>query len=317
VFVGLWFEDLHVQTNSAIVITRCSETTFSDTVIFDTGRASGATGTAIFKLDTGALDAGGNIIRGVIPGRGTDTATTIDYGIEVKQNGNRIEGSKGYKGYNVLIDAGVTGTTVILGGAVSGAAWVGWVDNSGNTSNTLIDTTLGTIRLGAQTGTATFAIDGATYRVGTGTPESAVTGNVGDIFLRTDGAPGSTIYSKGAGVASSVGWHPLETEYMAAATMSGVAQSINFGSAPGWTYTLTADQTFTSIASGRVGGRMTIMIKQDAVGNHHVTWPSAIKWAGGAAPTLSTAANAMDVFVFMLDGNNSAWYEVSRSMNIF
>lgn len=40
---------------------------------------------------------------------------------------------------------------------------------------------------------------------GTGTPESAVTGTVGDVFLRTDGGSGTTLYVKESGTGNT-GW---------------------------------------------------------------------------------------------------------------
>lgn len=45
----------------------------------------------------------------------------------------------------------------------------------------------------------------AAIRNGTGTPESAVTGNVGDLFLRTDGGASTTLYVKESGTGNT-GW---------------------------------------------------------------------------------------------------------------
>lgn len=54
---------------------------------------------------------------------------------------------------------------------------------------------------------------------------------------------------------------------------------------------------------------------QDGTGSRTLSGAvSAIKWAGGAAPTLSTTANRRDIFRFRWDGNN--YLEVSRSMNV-
>jgi hypothetical protein len=47
---------------------------------------------------------------------------------------------------------------------------------------------------------------GAKIRSGTGTPESAVTGSVGDLFLRTDGGANTTLYVKESGSATNTGW---------------------------------------------------------------------------------------------------------------
>lgn len=47
---------------------------------------------------------------------------------------------------------------------------------------------------------------GATIRTGSGTPEGAVIGNVGDIYLRTNGGSGTIIYEKASGAATNTGW---------------------------------------------------------------------------------------------------------------
>jgi hypothetical protein len=41
---------------------------------------------------------------------------------------------------------------------------------------------------------------------GKGTPESAVVGNVGDLFLRLDGGASTTLYVKESGAGTNTGW---------------------------------------------------------------------------------------------------------------
>lgn len=45
-------------------------------------------------------------------------------------------------------------------------------------------------------------------RWGTGSPESVVTGPVGSLFVRTDGAAGTIVYAKNSGTGST-GWGAL------------------------------------------------------------------------------------------------------------
>lgn len=47
----------------------------------------------------------------------------------------------------------------------------------------------------------------ALIQTGAGSPEGVVTAAVGTLYLRTDGAPGTTLYSKESGSGSS-GWEP-------------------------------------------------------------------------------------------------------------
>ena len=44
--------------------------------------------------------------------------------------------------------------------------------------------------------------------VGAGDPEGSETGNLGDIYLRTDGGPGNSLYVKQAGGGGNTGWIP-------------------------------------------------------------------------------------------------------------
>jgi Right handed beta helix region len=61
-------------------------------------------------------------------------------------------------------------------------------------------------------------------------------------------------------------------------------------------------------------GEIAITLIQDATGSRAATWPASIKWEGGTAPTLSTAANAVDVFVFVCNG--TVCREKSRALNV-
>lgn len=51
-------------------------------------------------------------------------------------------------------------------------------------------------------------------------------------------------------------------------------------------------------------GNFLLRVVQDATGSRIVTWPGTVLWAGGVAPTLSTAANAVDIVTFYYNGTN-------------
>ena len=80
--------------------------------------------------------------------------------------------------------------------------------------------------------------------------------------------------------------------------------------------------TFTFVSSNRTMGAPTNLVNgayyglaiiQNA-GSNTLTWDSVFKWAGGTAPTLSTAASAKDYFVFRSDGTNM--YEQGQSLGV-
>ena len=63
------------------------------------------------------------------------------------------------------------------------------------------------------------------------------------------------------------------------------------------------NETFTFTAPTKVCNLLLVM-KQDGTGSRTATWPATVKWPGGTAPTLSTAANSVDIISFYYDGTN-------------
>lgn len=89
-----------------------------------------------------------------------------------------------------------------------------------------------------------------------------------------------------------------------------------------WNTALGQVATFTFVSTNRTiatptnivnGGFYALKVVQNA-GSNTLTWSSDFKWAGGTAPTLSTAAGAIDIFTFESDGTNML--ETGRSQGI-
>lgn len=77
----------------------------------------------------------------------------------------------------------------------------------------------------------------------------------------------------------------------------------------GWhTATLDANCTFTFAGafSGRVAS-LVLELTQDGAGSRIVTWPGAVAWASGSAPTLSTTPAATDILVFYSHDGGVSW----------
>ena len=66
---------------------------------------------------------------------------------------------------------------------------------------------------------------------------------------------------------------------------------------------LTSSPTLTFSAPSGVGNFLLRVI-QDGVGSRIITWPASVKWPGGSAPTLSTAASSIDIVSFYYNGTN-------------
>jgi hypothetical protein len=74
--------------------------------------------------------------------------------------------------------------------------------------------------------------------------------------------------------------------------------------------TLGGNRTLT-FSNGQKGQKYALVIKQDAKGSRTVTWPTSVRWPGGAPQTagqpvsvLTTTANKTDYITFFYNGVN-------------
>lgn len=133
-----WVEFLHTPDGGTIFDVAANDCRFKFKP-FDNSTPQTGANTQFVRLRAPAAPAvnfGGNIVSGWIPGGG---AGTYARGVLVEQRGCRIVGTKGYPGNNVELAAGVTKTKVELGGQVAASGIDGIVDNSGTFDNHLID----------------------------------------------------------------------------------------------------------------------------------------------------------------------------------
>ena len=95
---------------------------------------------------------------------------------------------------------------------------------------------------------------------------------------------------------STIDWN-LQTQQVAKLTLTGTNRTLN-------------------AATNHVAGLVCVLsIIQDGTGSRTIgTYNGTYKFAGGAAPTLTTTANARDILVFISDGTNLR--EIGRSLNV-
>ena len=80
------------------------------------------------------------------------------------------------------------------------------------------------------------------------------------------------------------------------------------------TFTFVSTNRTMSAPTNLVNGAFYALAVIQNAGSNTITWDTVFKWTGGSAPTLSTAANAKDYFVFRSDGTNL--YEQGRSLGV-
>ena len=85
-------------------------------------------------------------------------------------------------------------------------------------------------------------------------------------------------------------------------------QTINAFLSNVFTVTLTANMTSLTISNPSDGQTINLFLTQDATGSRTISWGSSIKWPGGAAGVLSTAANAVDLAVLTYRSSTGFWY---------
>jgi len=101
------------------------------------------------------------------------------------------------------------------------------------------------------------------------------------------------------------------TEEVATANTS-TAYTIDLANGSVQILTLTGNCTFT-FPTATAGKSFILLLKQDGTGSRTVTWPAAVKWPGGTAPTITSTASKLDKYVFTSDGTN--WYGSNAGQN--
>lgn len=100
------------------------------------------------------------------------------------------------------------------------------------------------------------------------------------------------------------------TDQVHAVGDSGTSLTLDASSASGFikTITLTGNCTFTLTgATAGTVATLELILTQDGTGGRTVTWPGSVKWSGGA-PTLSTAAAAVDRVVLASYNGGTTWF---------
>jgi hypothetical protein len=131
-------------------------------------------------------------------------------------------------------------------------------------------------------------------------------GAVSSVFTRT----GAVVAQSGDYTAAQVGALSVtgggEDTISALGNVTGTATA-NIASGNVITATMTGNTTWTfSGATNGVSCTFTLRLSQDGTGGRTATWPGSVSWAGGTAPTPSTAASALNVYIFQsLDGGTT------------
>jgi hypothetical protein len=151
---------------------------------------------------------------------------------------------------------------------------------------------------GVTNASGVFSITVPLPDTGNGTYVARFPGDVASLF--TMGAS-SSAYDISALIATIEATSPLS---QAQALTDGATIAWNTSLGRFATVTLAGNRTMAAPTGLVAGALYRIKITQDGTGSRTITWNAIFKWAGGTAPTLSTAAAKVDLLEFTSDGTN-------------
>mgnify|MGYP003140088592 CR=1 FL=1 len=123
------------------------------------------------------------------------------------------------------------------------------------------------------------------------------TGTGGTVTLKHNA---STVFATASGGVSLTGGAAANIT----ALSDGATITIDMATACHHSVTLGGNRTFAAPSNQAVGQSGSIFITQDGTGSRTASFNSAFKFAGGTAPTLSTAANAVDRIDYVIKASN-------------
>jgi hypothetical protein len=240
------------------------------------GTITGAAGSnSQWTNDEGYLTAEADTLADVT-GRGatTTTATTLAGNLTV----GAAAGSTGQVSF-----AGTTsGTTILKAADAAGAATLTLpTAQAGSNNLALISSTAGVLSFNDQALLTTSTPQFARVGLGQAADAGAVMAATGQYFSakKTDTVVGSTW---------TTNWNEGNVHYIVLGNGA---------------------HTAPTLSNPKDGARYMLILKQpasDAAGT--VTWPAAMKFPGGVAPTLTTDNNAVDIITLVYDATNSVYY---------
>ena len=157
------------------------------------------------------------------------------------------------------------------------------------------------------------------FRRGTTSEHSSFTGAVGEVTVDTTK---DTMVVHDNSQAGGYAMANLKTAHEFTETQNFNATTLTDASTISWdasanqvtSVTLGGNRTLGAASNQIDGGVYVISIIQDGTGSRTVTFNSNYKFVNGTTPTLSTAANARDVLVFVSNGTNM--FEIGRAANV-
>lgn len=108
------------------------------------------------------------------------------------------------------------------------------------------------------------------------------------------------------------------TETKTAPAIAGGALALNCAYGNVFAVALNANVTSLSFSGAPAAGSaigITVAFTADGTART-IAWPASVKWAGGTAPTLTSTAGKVDIFVFCTWDSGTTWYACIAGQNM-
>jgi hypothetical protein len=179
-----------------------------------------------------------------------------------------------------------------------------------------------------------------TFVVATQEAMLALTCQRGDVAVRSDVS--KTFILKGNSPATLTDWQELPTPTAPVLSVNGQTGAVTVGLPTSMTETKTAPAisagtltlncatgnvfavalnaaittlTMSSVPVSGTAYGCTVAFTADGTARA-ITWPGSFKWAGGTAPTLTSTAGKVDIFVFVTWDGGTTWYAHIAGQNM-
>lgn len=297
-----------------------------------------------------ARDASGNFSAGTVTAALTGNVTGNVTGSSGSTTGNAatatalqtartINGTSFDGTANVTVTAAagtLTGATLASGVTASSLTSVGTLTSLAVTGDLTVDTSTLKVdstnnRVGVVNASPAYTLDvggnanvstGSTYKVnGVDTLSATTLGSaVAASSLTSVGTLTALTMGGTVSMADNVIGRPRFTDYAetyTAPTISSGTLTLNIENGNVFRASLNANITTLTISNpSGTGNACSFTLIFDADGTARtVTWPAAVKWPGGTAPTLTSTASRSDMFVFYTNNAGTTWYAMTAAQN--
>jgi hypothetical protein len=222
-------------------------------------------------------------------------------GLTVKDSPITSSGTITLEGTLVVANGG-TGTTT---GSITGTEALTFTAGGSNANVNLVPIGTGTVDVSSKRitslATPTQETDAATKKY----VDDVVAG--GGFAGGT--VPNATIFSSAVTLSSSLAFGTAYTESTSNVTASATT-NIDCSLSNNFVITMSSNITSLTFSNVPVSGRLfylALIIRQDAIGERSLAWPSSIKWPSGVAPVITATANKYDIITIMTYDGGTSW----------